>query len=137
MSTADLQLALRNHFGFPAFRPGQQAAIECILAHRDTLVVMPTGAGIIYTGTRRDAEEVAEFIREIMGLKAKHYHGLVDSDLRNRIQDEFMTGDLQIMVATNAFGMGIDRPDVRFVLQRGGAASLVMLTLTKTIHSTG
>ncbi len=74
------------------------------------------GAGIIYTGTRRDAEEVAEFVREVAGLEAQHYHAGLEAATRSRVQDAFLAGDLPVVVATNAFGMGIDRPDVRFVL---------------------
>lgn len=74
------------------------------------------GAGIIYTGTRRDTEEVAEFIRDVCRLDARPYHGALDPATRAATQDAFMSGDLPLVVATNAFGMGIDRPDVRFVL---------------------
>ncbi|MDL1896018.1 RecQ family ATP-dependent DNA helicase [Anaerolineae bacterium CFX7] len=74
------------------------------------------GAGIIYAGTRRDTEEVADFVRQICNLPAAHYHAGLESDTRAAIQDTFMAGDLPLVVATNAFGMGIDRPDVRFVL---------------------
>ncbi len=74
------------------------------------------GAGILYTGTRRDAEEVAEFIRDVCALEARHYHGALDAATRAETQEAFMAGDLPLIVATNAFGMGIDRPDVRFVL---------------------
>jgi ATP-dependent DNA helicase RecQ len=74
------------------------------------------GAGIVYVGTRRDAEEVAEFVRQICKLPAQHYHAGLENDTRAAIQDTFMAGDLPLVVATNAFGMGIDRPDVRFVL---------------------
>ncbi len=74
------------------------------------------GAGIIYTGTRGDAEEVARFIRDELKIDARHYHGSLDPDTRSEVQDAFMAGDAPIVVATNAFGMGIDRPDVRFVL---------------------
>jgi ATP-dependent DNA helicase RecQ len=74
------------------------------------------GAGIIYVGTRRDAEEVAEFVREVAGLEIDHYHAGLDAATRVRVQDAFISGDLPVVVATNAFGMGIDRPDVRFVL---------------------
>jgi ATP-dependent DNA helicase RecQ len=74
------------------------------------------GAGIIYTGTRRDAEEVAEFARAVCGMEARHYHGALEPEARAETQDAFMAGDLPLVVATNAFGMGIDRPDVRFVL---------------------
>ncbi|MEP7198280.1 MAG: RecQ family ATP-dependent DNA helicase, partial [Chloroflexota bacterium] len=74
------------------------------------------GAGIIYTGTRKDAEEIAAYVREVVGRNAQHYHGTLDPARRVAVQDAFMAGDLPIVVATNAFGMGIDRPDVRFVL---------------------
>ncbi len=74
------------------------------------------GGGIIYAGTRRDAEEVAEFVRQVCKLPAQHYHAGLENDTRAAIQDTFMAGDLPLVVATNAFGMGIDRPDVRFVL---------------------
>jgi ATP-dependent DNA helicase RecQ len=79
-------------------------------------IAQAEGAGIIYTGTRRDAEDVAEFVRAVCGLDARHYHGALDAATRAETQDAFMAGDLPLVVATNAFGMGIDRPDVRFVL---------------------
>jgi ATP-dependent DNA helicase RecQ len=82
---------------------------------RDFLV-QTEGGGIIYTGTRRDAEEVADFVREVARVEVAFYHGSLDAETRTRVQDAFMAGDLPIVVATNAFGMGIDRPDVRFVL---------------------
>lgn len=73
------------------------------------------GAGIIYAGTRRDTEEVAAYMSNL-GLPVQHYHAGLDGDLRSQIQDSFLAGDLPLIVATNAFGLGIDRPDVRFVL---------------------
>lgn len=80
------------------------------------LLTQIEGAGIIYTGTRRDAEEVAAFARETGGLDVRHYHAGLDAATRTAVQDAFMAGDLPLVVATNAFGMGIDRPDVRLVL---------------------
>lgn len=74
------------------------------------------GAVIIYTGTRRDTEEVATFIREICQLEATFYHGGLANGVRQARQDAFMNGRSNIIVATNAFGMGIDRPDVRLVI---------------------
>jgi ATP-dependent DNA helicase RecQ len=74
------------------------------------------GATIIYTGTRRDAEEVAEFVSSVIGLKTRHYHAGLLSEERTFIQNIFIAGDLPVVVATNAFGMGIDRPDVRQVI---------------------
>ncbi len=82
------------------------------------------GAGIIYSGTRRGAEEVAAFAREVARRNAQHYHAGLDADTRNRLQDAFLAGDLPLIVATNAFGMGIDRPDVRFVLHYALPGSL-------------
>ncbi len=74
------------------------------------------GATLIYTGTRRDAEEAAEFARQVCKLKAEHYHAGLPSDERARIQDDFISGRSNAIVATNAFGMGIDRADVRQVI---------------------
>ncbi|MCA9930131.1 MAG: RecQ family ATP-dependent DNA helicase [Anaerolineales bacterium] len=75
-----------------------------------------SGAVIIYTGTRRDTEEVATFIREVCQLEATFYHGGLANGMRQARQDAFMNGQSNIIVATNAFGMGIDRSDVRLVI---------------------
>jgi ATP-dependent DNA helicase RecQ len=74
------------------------------------------GAGIIYVGRRSDAEEVAAYVTQMVGLDARPYHAGMDAGARAEAQDLFLAGDLPIIVATNAFGMGIDRPDVRWVL---------------------
>jgi RecQ family ATP-dependent DNA helicase len=69
---------------------------------------------IVYAGTRRDSEEVAEVLREA-GLLAAAYHAGMDPDERASAQLRFMEGDAEVIVATNAFGMGIDKADVRSV----------------------
>jgi len=74
------------------------------------------GAGIIYVGTRREAEEVADFIREVGRRQTRAYHAGLEDAHRTTIQDAFMGRQLDLVVATNAFGMGVDRADVRFVL---------------------
>ncbi|MFQ5854632.1 MAG: RecQ family ATP-dependent DNA helicase [Anaerolineae bacterium] len=74
------------------------------------------GAGIVYVGTRREAEEVADFVREVLKREARAYHAGLPDAQRSEIQDDFMAGRLDLVAATNAFGMGIDRADVRFVL---------------------
>ena len=74
------------------------------------------GAAIIYTGTRRDAVEVAEFVSQALGIPAEAYHGGMNPEHRTRVQDGFLSGGLPVVAATNAFGMGIDRPDVRQVI---------------------
>lgn len=82
------------------------------------------GATLIYTGTRRDAEEVAEFVRVVCKLQAEYYHaGLLPED-RARIQERFINGATPVIVATNAFGMGIDRADVRQVIHYSVPGSL-------------
>ncbi len=82
------------------------------------------GATIIYTGTRRDAEEVAEFARVICKLQAEHYHAGLPAEDRTRIQERFINGATPVIVATNAFGMGIDRADVRQVIHYSVPGSL-------------
>src|SRR5207244_893056 len=75
------------------------------------------GSGIVYTATTRAAEETAEWLRE-WGIAADFYHGQRKKADRDRVQDDFMSGTLRVIAATNAFGLGIDKPDVRFVIHR-------------------
>ena len=72
-------------------------------------------SGIIYCGSRRKTEKIAEFLRD-SGAKALPYHAGLEQAVRSRHQDMFLQEDGVVMVATVAFGMGIDKPDVRFVL---------------------
>jgi ATP-dependent DNA helicase RecQ len=74
------------------------------------------GAVIIYTGTRRDAEEVVEFVRQVIRVPARFYHAGLAAGERTSVQEAFISGKLNLVVATNAFGMGIDRADVRQVI---------------------
>ncbi len=90
--------------------------VKAKLARTREFLSNSEGAGIIYAGTRRDAEQVSDFVQQVCKLPARHYHAGLENDTRAAIQDTFMAGDLPLVVATNAFGMGIDRPDVRFVL---------------------
>src|SRR6266850_4546344 len=72
------------------------------------------GSGIIYASTRKAVEQVAVELRE-QGLRVTAYHAGMSDSMRIKAQEEFMTGRTQMIVATNAFGMGIDKPDIRFV----------------------
>ena len=72
-------------------------------------------SGIIYTLNRKTTEELAEMLMA-NGIKAVAYHAGLDSKLRARRQDQFLNEEVQVIVATIAFGMGIDKPDVRFVI---------------------
>ncbi len=71
-------------------------------------------AGIVYCQSRKRVEEIADMLQDA-GLKAMAYHAGLDASLRQQRQDRFLRDDGMIMVATIAFGMGIDKPDVRFV----------------------
>jgi ATP-dependent DNA helicase RecQ len=81
------------------------------------------GPGIIYTATTRAARETAQWLRD-WGIAADCYHGQRSKRDRARVQDAFMAGDLRVIAATNAFGLGVDKPDVRFVLHCDVPASL-------------
>lgn len=72
------------------------------------------GSGIIYASTRKAVEQVALELKE-QGLRVTAYHAGMSDSMRVRAQEDFMTGRTQMIVATNAFGMGIDKPDIRFV----------------------
>lgn len=73
------------------------------------------GSGIIYVRNRKKVKEITYFLKK-NGISANYYHaGLSDEERSNR-QNEWMTDFTKVMVATNAFGMGIDKPDVRFVI---------------------
>lgn len=71
--------------------------------------------GIIYTTNRKTTEELAELLQQ-NDIKAVAYHAGIDGKLRAERQDLFMNEDVQVIVATIAFGMGIDKPDIRFVI---------------------
>lgn len=73
------------------------------------------GRGIIYVGTRTKADEIAEALLD-NDIKAVVYHAGMDSDSRDWVQEQFMTDKAQVVVATNAFGLGINKKDIRFVI---------------------
>jgi ATP-dependent DNA helicase RecQ len=80
-------------------------------------------AGIIYCPSRREVDALAAWLSS-SGLRAVPYHAGLDDDVRHRHQDLFINEDADVVVATVAFGMGIDRSDVRFVIHAGAPQSL-------------
>ena len=75
----------------------------------------PGKCGIVYCSTRRAVEDVCAFLQE-EGISATRYHAGLDAEERRKNQEDFLFDRVQVMVATNAFGMGIDKSDVRYVI---------------------
>ena len=73
------------------------------------------GTGIVYVRNRKKTEEMAAFLREA-GIPASFYHAGLGAETRSRRQEDWKNGTIRVMVCTNAFGMGIDKADVRFVV---------------------
>ncbi len=89
---------------------------------RDVVRNVP-GSGILYAATRRAVEHWARWLEE-QGVTAAAYHGGLEPETRRTVQDGWLRGDIRVVVATNAFGMGIDKADVRFVVHVDVPASL-------------
>jgi ATP-dependent DNA helicase RecQ len=100
-------------------RPKKQAKkqlIQFIKQHKGK-------SGIVYCLSRKKVEEIAEFLR-LNDINAAPYHAGLDPNVRMRNQDAFLNEDVDVIVATIAFGMGIDKPDVRFVIHYNVPKSL-------------
>ncbi|MFH1487955.1 MAG: ATP-dependent DNA helicase RecQ [Pseudomonadota bacterium] len=82
-----------------------------------------SGAALVYAGTRKNVESIAESLRQD-GYEAEAYHAGLEKAVRTRVQDSFMEGRTNLVVATNAFGMGIDRSDIRMVIHHAFPGSL-------------
>ena len=92
---------------------------------REVLLRVATSAkpGLLYVATRKDAEAYAEELADL-GLAAAAYHAGLRAAEREQVHEAFLAGDLDVVAATSAFGMGIDKPDVRFVVHASVTDSL-------------
>jgi ATP-dependent DNA helicase RecQ len=103
------------------YRPNLRYAVEQVthdeekLARALEIVKAQAGTGIVYTATVKAAAELHAALVEA-GESAALYHGRLPGEERHAAQDAFMTGATRVMIATNAFGLGIDKPDIRWVL---------------------
>ncbi len=82
-----------------------------------------SGGAIVYCATRRQSEALASFL-QATGIRADHFHAGLPPETKKNVQETFIRGDLRVIVATNAFGMGIDKPDVRLVIHADIPGSL-------------
>ncbi len=117
--TERLRLPDARHFVSSFDRPNIQYRIDAKVDPRRQLVsfirAQPEGsAGIVYALSRKSVEQTAEYLRS-QGIDALAYHAGLDAAVRAAHQSRFLRDDGVVMVATIAFGMGIDKPDVRFV----------------------
>ncbi len=82
-----------------------------------------SGCAIVYVRSRRRTKEVAEFLQQ-SGISAEYYHAGLSAEIKNDKQNRWKNDQVRVMVATNAFGMGIDKPDVRTVIHIDPTSSL-------------
>ncbi|HEX2176498.1 MAG TPA: RecQ family ATP-dependent DNA helicase [Nocardioidaceae bacterium] len=116
------RLGMRSHREVVASfdRPNIHLAVSRFQADEDkrqAVVEHVAGAakpGLVYAATRKDTEAYAESLQD-HGLRAAAYHAGLRADDRERVQQQFMDDEVDVVVATSAFGMGIDKPNVRFV----------------------
>lgn len=125
---ADLELidggASRSNLSFQVL-PTQRATkmtdiLDTIESH---LPREGVSGAVVYCATRSATERVAEFLKQ-QGIAAERYHAGLSADDKREIQEEFRVGTLRVIAATNAFGMGVDKPDVRLVIHGDVPGSL-------------
>jgi ATP-dependent DNA helicase RecQ len=117
------QLGLRQPVAFVAGfdRPNLRFQVKSVEGEKDKidailgLLKKKAQSGIIYAATRKNVETLSSALRS-NGYKAGSYHAGMEMESRKFVQDSFMEGTLPVVVATNAFGMGIDKADLRFVV---------------------
>ena len=127
--TKQLDLSDARRFNLGLYRPNLQYEVRRTandVAKQQNLVRVLRdldGNGIVYCATVKNAEAVTRVL-EGEGIPAALYHGRLAASRRHDTQDRFMTNELKAIVATNAFGMGIDKPDIRFVVHYDMPGSL-------------
>jgi ATP-dependent DNA helicase RecQ len=123
-----LREAVRVSTGFD--RPNLSFAVARPAPHAKRPLVVEALRGddalpaIVYAGTRAGSEEIAELLTRELGEPALPYHAGLARELRAETQRRFLTDDVRVIVATNAFGMGVDKPNVRTVVHASAPSSL-------------
>ena len=101
----------------PVNRPEKNALIHRLLEKEfgPARAVDRNGGAVVFAARRKSAEDISGFLKD-MGWSCAHFHAGLDAGLKKEIQQSFIAGELKVIVATNAFGMGVDKPDVRIVI---------------------
>ncbi len=101
-------------------RPSIQLRVQECARNKDDLLLQAVnefkGPGIIYFSSKKTADRVAQLLRENTPFRAESYHSDLEALDKRIIQSQFITNQIQVICATSAFGMGIDKPDIRFVI---------------------
>ncbi|MCB1942270.1 MAG: RecQ family ATP-dependent DNA helicase, partial [Candidatus Accumulibacter sp.] len=101
----------------PVTKPEKQLLIHRLLEKEfgEAAKAAREGGAVVFTARRKSAEEISGFLRD-MGWACAHFHAGLDAGIKKDVQQGFIEGELKVIVATNAFGMGVDKPDVRIVI---------------------
>ncbi len=111
----------RPNLAFAVARPAPHEKRRLIVEALRSADALPA---IVYAGTRAGSEDLAAMLTDALGEQALPYHAGLDRERRAAVQRRFLSDDVRVVVATNAFGMGVDKPNVRTVLHASVPASL-------------
>ena len=111
----------RPNVSFAVMRPAAHEKLPLVTEALRSPDALPA---IVYAGTRAGAEEMAQGLTRELGEPAAAYHAGLDRELRASVQRRFLADEVRVIVATNAFGMGVDKPNVRTVVHAGTPSSL-------------
>jgi ATP-dependent DNA helicase RecQ len=116
--------ATRTNLNFAVLPTGKERKLDDLLnVIRNRLPDHGKSGAVVYCATRKETERVADFLKA-QGFAAAHFHAGRTADDKHQVQDAFRVGDLRVIAATNAFGMGIDKPDIRLVVHADIPGSL-------------
>lgn len=115
--------ATRTNLTFTVLATGKESKLGDILAAISERLPADRSGAVVYCATRKETERVATFLKS-QGVAAEHFHAGLTAEEKRTVQERFRVGDLRVIAATNAFGMGIDKPDIRLVVHADIPGSL-------------
>lgn len=116
--------ATRTNLTFGVRATRKETKLGDVLATiKEFLPQRGTSGAVVYCATRKETERVGAFLKQ-QGLAAEHFHAGLSADDKHIVQERFRVGELRVIAATNAFGMGIDKPDIRLVVHADIPGSL-------------